>query len=95
VPPMIFHTLIENGLTHGYENKLQGTFTLQRKKNSNCVQYILSNDGDFNSGESKDSSGFGLRYIKNRLEESYPDRWDIISRKQAQGWETTIEIKDK
>lgn len=95
VPPMIFHTLIENGLTHGYENKMQGSFTLQRRKNSNCVQYILSNDGDFKSDESNGSSGFGLRYIKSRLEESYPNRWELISHWQPGGWETIIEIKDR
>jgi len=94
VPPMIFHTLIENGLTHGYENKTQGTFFLWRKKNSNCVQYILSNDGEFENDDSKDSTGFGLRYIKSRLEESYPNRWTLASHKQASGWETIIEIKD-
>jgi sensor histidine kinase YesM len=94
VPPMLFHTLIENGLTHGYENKMQGTFILQRKIISNGVQYILSNDGDFNNDESKDSSGFGLRYIKSRLEESYPDRWTLLSQREALGWKTVIEIKD-
>ena len=94
VPPMIFHTLIENGLTHGYENKMQGTFTLQRRKISDCLQYVLSNDGDFKSSEQKDSSGFGMRYIKGRLEESYPGRWNFISQRQAQGWETIIEIRD-
>ena len=95
VPPMIFHTLIENGLTHGYENKVQGTFTLLRKKNSGCIQYILSNDGDFSSDEQKGSSGFGLRYIKSRLEENYPERWKLISQRQKTGWETIIEIRDK
>lgn len=94
VPPMIFHTLIENGLTHGYENKICGMFTLRRIKNDGCIQYILSNDGEFNSFEQKGSSGFGLKYIKSRLEESYPDRWEIISHRQPQGWETIIEIKE-
>ena len=95
VPPMIFHTLIENGLTHGYENKVQGVFTLEWKKNPNCVQYILSNDGDFNSDETKGSTGFGLRYIRSRLEESYPGHWEINSHKKAPGWETIIEIKER
>ncbi|RPI60734.1 MAG: hypothetical protein EHM44_09905, partial [Ignavibacteriales bacterium] len=35
VPPMIFHTLVENGITHGYEKKIAGTFKLQMIKNSN------------------------------------------------------------
>jgi sensor histidine kinase YesM len=95
VPPMIFHTLIENGLTHGFENKNKGTFTLQRRRNMNGVLYILSHDGDFDSDNHKGSTGFGMRYIKSRLEESYPHRWEITSHRQAQGWETIIEIRDK
>lgn len=94
VPPMIFHTLIENGLTHGYETKSNGTFTLHRQKNPNNVLFTLSNDGDFPGSESPDSSGFGMRYIKGRLEESYPGRWDVLSRKSTSGWETIITIRN-
>ena len=64
IPPMIFHTLIENGITHGFENKIAGTFKLQRIKNSNSTKYVLTNDGDFNPEESKGSTGFGAKYIK-------------------------------
>jgi LytS/YehU family sensor histidine kinase len=95
VPPMIFHTLIENGLTHGYENKIKGIFTLQQKRNTDGILYIFSNDGDFVGENQKDSTGFGMRYIKSRLEESYPNRWDVISHRQSHGWETIIEIRDK
>lgn len=95
IPPMIFHTLVENGLSHGYENKIAGTFTLQRIKNSDCIKYILSNDGDFNSEESKGSTGFGAKYVKGRLEESYPNRWKFILNRLAQGWESIIEIRNQ
>jgi len=94
IPPMIFHTLVENGLTHGYENKTAGTFKLQRIKNQDCIKYILSNDGEFNSEESKGSTGFGAKYIKGRLEESYSNRWKFISNRSAQGWESIIEIRN-
>lgn len=95
IPPMIFHTLVENGLTHGYENKICGTFIIQRIKDSNCVKYIISNDGDFSNNESKNPSGFGMRYIKSRLEESYTDRWDLQSYQFENGWKTVIEIRNK
>lgn len=95
VPPMIFHTLVENGLSHGYENKIKGTFTLVRQKETNRIQYILLNDGEFENNDSKKSSGFGLKYIKSRLEESYPGRWELISNKIENGWETKIEIKER
>ena len=94
VPPMIFHTLVENGLTHGYENKISGTFKLQMIKNSDLTKYILTNDGDFNPEDSKGSVGFGARYIRGRLEESYPEKWNFTSNKIDQGWESIIEIRN-
>lgn len=94
VPPMIFHTLVENGITHGYEKKISGTFKLQTIKNSKSIKYILTNDGDFNLEDTKGSTGFGAKYVKGRLEESYPGRWDFTSRKSDKGWESIIEIRN-
>lgn len=94
IPPMIFHTLVENGLTHGFANKRTGTFELQTVKNSNFTKYILSNDGDFNIEDTKGSTGFGAKYIKGRLEESYPGRWIFNSQKSDEGWESIIEIRN-
>ena len=94
IPPMIFHTLVENGLTHGYEKKIAGTFKLQTIKNSTSIKYVLTNDGDFNPEESKGSTGFGAKYVKGRLEESYPGKWDFTSSKSDEGWESIIEIRD-
>ncbi len=94
VPPMIFHTLVENGLTHGYDKKNAGTFILQCEKSSGCIKYILTNDGDFNRDDTKGSTGFGVKYIKGRLEESYAGRWNFISQKSETGWESIIEIRN-
>lgn len=93
VPPMIFHTLIENGLAHGYENKDKGLFTVERKKLSESIQYIVCHDGKCSPDDIKKSERFGMRYIKGRLEESYPNRWKIISRQAKVGWKTVIEIR--
>jgi LytS/YehU family sensor histidine kinase len=93
IPPMIFHTLVENGLTHGYEIKTTGIFKLISIKNSESTKYILMNDGDFNLEDTKGSTGFGAKYIKGRLEESYPGKWIFTSNKSDFGWETIIEIK--
>lgn len=95
IPPMIFHTLVENGLTHGYETKTSGIFTLIRTRETDYTQFILRNDGDFNSDDGNKSSGFGIRYISSRLQESYPERWKFSSNKIAGGWETIIQIRDK
>lgn len=95
VPPMIFHTLVENGLTHGYEKKAAGTFKLQMEKDTDCVKYFLTNDGEFNSEDTKGSTGFGAKYIKGRLEESFPNRWKFTSTKSDAGWESIIEIRNE
>lgn len=94
VPPMIFHTLVENGLTHGYENKSTGTFTLGWERTAGGIKYLLHNDGDFNSAEQKGSSGFGSKYIRSRLEESFAGRWNFVSHRIEKGWESVIEIRD-
>lgn len=95
IPPMVFHTLLENGLTHGYEDNLNGTFTLVRENLPDSIRYIFSNDGDYEGDEPKGKVGFGTHYIKSRLEESYPGRWNFVSNKTEEGWETVITIKDK
>ncbi len=93
IPPMIIHTLIENGLTHGFENKTNGTFRFKSIKNLKSITYIIQNDGDFDEQDTKGSIGFGAKYIKGRLEESYSDRWKFTSNKLTNGWETIIEIE--
>jgi LytS/YehU family sensor histidine kinase len=95
IPPMIFHTLIENGLTHGYENTENGIFIIQREKIENGIQYIISHNGNCSDDRQKKSSGFGMRYVKTRLEESYPKRWSLTSGKVNQEWKTIIEIRNK
>ena len=95
IPPMIFHTLIENGLTHGYENKSVGVFILKRTESDNVIQYRLSNDGEYNENEHPQSSGVGFNYIKGRLEETFSGRWNLASHQIDNGWETVIEIGSK
>jgi sensor histidine kinase YesM len=93
VPPMIFHTLVENGITHGYENKIEGTFKLESIRNPHSKKYILTNDGEFSPEDAKGSTGFGAKYIKSRLEESYPGKWSFTSNKCETGWQSIIEIR--
>ncbi|MDD5606993.1 MAG: histidine kinase [Ignavibacterium sp.] len=94
IPPMIVHTLVENGITHGYEKKIEGTFKLQSIKNLQSTKYILTNDGDFITEDTKGSTGFGAKYIKSRLEESYPGKWNFTSNKFEIGWQSIIEIRN-
>lgn len=93
IPPMIFHTLIENGITHGYGKKDKGTFTLKRNNLKDNIEYIISNDGEFSDTGKKNSNGMGLQYVEARLEESFPGRWKLTSEKRNSSWQVSIVIK--
>lgn len=92
IPPMVFHTLVENGLTHGYAGKDAGEFILSRSEDGSGIRYTLFNDG---SSESKQtvSSGLGLKYVRARLEEAYGRKWRLDSQAVAGGWAVIIVLE--
>ncbi|UCE18973.1 MAG: histidine kinase [Gemmatimonadota bacterium] len=97
VPPMIFHTLIENALTHAYEPGENGSFTLICEKNKKKIQYTLQNDGSRlkklkeKSAEQIDE-GMGMKYVRARLQESYPHKCQIRYGFKDGNWEVIIVI---
>jgi hypothetical protein len=93
VPPALFHTLVENGITH---NECDGggvTLFLRedRLKTGRRYTFITPWDG---STSPEFEEGTGLRYVKARLEESFPERWSLSSEPSENRWCTTIEIAD-
>ena len=96
VPPMVLHTLVENGLTHGYVGKSRGVFLLKREELLDGIRYSLFNDGvpkEKKEKKEKKGEGTGLRYVRTRLEEAFPGRWSLDSRPVENGWEVTLDIK--
>jgi len=98
IPPMVFHTLIENGLTHAFKTGENGTFTISFSEDSSRILYIVKNNGSLLekfSGQSDENidEGMGLKYIKARLQESYPGKWEISYGIKDNMWEVTILIK--
>ena len=76
VPPLIFHTLIENSLIHSddsFENKFRIEQSIQGKR----IIYRITTPGSYSNDENKD--GLGTTYIKSRLEVSYPSKWTLKS----------------
>ncbi|GJM31696.1 MAG: hypothetical protein DHS20C18_06970 [Saprospiraceae bacterium] len=90
VPPAIFHTLIENGITHGYGHKTSGKFVLKKTEIQNGVQYTMYNDGECN--DLKNANGTGLKYVETRLEENFPGKWKLFSKRLPEGWQVKINI---
>jgi sensor histidine kinase YesM len=94
IPPGVFHTLIENGTTHGYSRKKNGTFLLTKESGTRSTRYILFNDSDNEDIEEEIRKGTGLKYIEARLEESFPGSWKLSCRRVPAGWETVIDIQE-
>ena len=94
VPPAVFHTLIENGLTHGTFTTGHVEFVLERTQNDGVRQYrVLSPEATVGIRD-RGSEGTGLRYVRARLEESFPGRWSLMTGPRSDGWETVMQISE-
>ena len=90
IPPAVLHTLVENGLTHMDIIEDQMDFKLETQVGSD-LNYIFTVTGTpRKSGEFAD--GTGLKYIRSRLQESYPNQWTLNHGPTESGWRTEIEI---
>lgn len=91
VPPALFHTLVENGITHGYGSKKAGYFLLTKEILDNGIRYKLFNDSE-SADDITNKKGTGLRYIEARLEESYPGCWNFEHHRVDSGWIAVVDI---
>lgn len=97
VPPALFHTLIENGLTHLLPRAGEQKFELQAERIVNGVRYTLLAHGApamTHAGDPARRDGTGLRYIKARLEESFAGRWLCEGAPWPGGWRTVLEWQE-
>jgi LytS/YehU family sensor histidine kinase len=92
VPPATFHTLIENGLTHGYGQRGTGRFVLTKEPLGRGVRYRLFNDSQAAACGRPVVEGTGSRYVKMRLEESFPGAWRLRSGPLNDGWVVEIDL---
>ena len=94
IPPAIFLTVLENGITHQNDGS-PVSFTIDKELDGAMTTYTIISKGE----TSKESSGTvsygtGFKYIIARLEESYQDRWSIDSVPITNGWKTTIRFTE-
>ena len=99
IPPMILHTLIENGLTHAFKPRENGVFRFSCKKEKRQTVYRLENDGSGLAGmmreeEAKIEEGMGMKYVRARLNEAYPGKWRLDYGVSHGRWFVQIEKGD-
>jgi hypothetical protein len=92
LPPLVIHTLVENGLTHGYRGRDTGRFVLRCEERVGRLVLHLFNDGIVPVEGRAVREGTGLRYVKARLEEAFPGRWELSGGAVEGGWSVTVSI---
>ncbi|MES2696709.1 MAG: histidine kinase, partial [Verrucomicrobiota bacterium] len=96
VPPALFHTLIENGLTHLLPREGRLDFELRAEQRPGTTRYVLLAVGQRQQtevvGVEPVEDGTGTRYVKARLEESFTGRWQLTAGPVLEGWETVIDL---
>lgn len=95
IPPAVFLTLVENGITHGYSGNQDAFFKLSKTESPLGIKYRLFNNSNAKNTDSPSTSGTGLKYVEARLEECYPQKWVLLSRPIEGGWEVIIELNKK
>ncbi len=94
IPPFILHTIIENGISHGFRKKEEGIFTLTTTRVGGTVKLELHNNGDSTPRQSSEGKGTGTRYIRSRMQELYGTNYEFSTRSVSDGWMSTITFSE-
>lgn len=94
VPPAIFHTLVENAVTHDGTRGRKVVLTLGAEPaEGGDRRYVFSAPYGGDRGESAEpKEGTGLRYVRARLQESLGSRWTLTSGPSGDSWRTELTI---
>ncbi|MEO1243338.1 MAG: histidine kinase [Pseudomonadota bacterium] len=92
IPPGIFHTLIENALSHNRYSNDVVSFELTKDPIEKGVIYTMMAPIGKDTGHHNRSTGAGLKYVRSRLEESYPGQWQLASDAKTDQWITKIQL---
>lgn len=94
VPPALLHTLVENAITHGGPAPDgERVLRLEETRDADGRRVLeLFSPVHGRTGAVERREGTGTRYVKARLEESFPGRWRFASGPVPGGWRARIEI---
>ncbi len=92
VPPAMFHTLVENGISHNRFKAEDVSFCLACSRTKRGRRYTFVTPFETRGERRKTGGGTGLKYIKAQLERVFPGRWTVASGEENGQWKTRIEI---
>ena len=93
IPPAVFLTLLENGLTHNQIQEQEADFKIHFQQKNSTKIYTFFAPGIPIQKVEDSTAGTGWTYIRARLQESFGDRWKMTSNAVNNGWETKIYIE--
>lgn len=91
VPPAVLHTLVENAATHNAYAPGDVRLTLRETRDAGRRRYTLRVPL---AGPPREGArdGTGLRYVRARLEESYPGDWALSSQAEGGEWVSHVDL---
>jgi hypothetical protein len=89
-PPAIFHTLVENAITHNAYRDTAVEFVLRASPVDRATRYVFEAPRAGANGAGDPREGTGTRYIRARLQESFGDGWSFTAGPRAGVWQTSI-----
>lgn len=92
IPPALIHTAIENGITHNHDKDGKMEFYLSFAQSKQQRHYTLVSAGVHRKTIAKKTGGTGLKYMEARLQESFPNCWQLHSKPIEGGWQTEFII---
>jgi hypothetical protein len=92
IPPAVFHTLIENAITHNRYGDSVVVFALRERRTETTRCYVFDAPLGTRPAAERAIDGTGMRYVKARLEESYAGRWSVAGAAFGSSWRTLLEV---
>lgn len=96
VPSLILQPLVENGIKHGFSNKIEaGTITVTTQRIADKIRFAVRDDGRGSAIDIEElmNKGIGLKNAKQRLDLIYNENYDIkINSGIDKGFEIAITI---
>jgi LytS/YehU family sensor histidine kinase len=88
VPPAVFHTLVENAITHAPVDDSRITLRLGATRDGDQTRYVFESP----AGDTTAQTGSGTRYIEARLREAWGERWSMQQGRNGALWRTEIVV---
>jgi Histidine kinase len=102
IPPAVFHTLVENAVTHGAVLPATVELRLTGARHGERTRYVFEAPMGGSPGGSPGGGpaaarpeGAGTRYIRARLHESFGTQWTFAAGAAGGVWRTEIEIPSR